>query len=66
MVWDLWYSEDLEEKDCSLTQSMNDGGVCRTAPATPGLLKNMGLLSMRRNLITLKRQMLGRVLLRSK
>ena len=22
-----------------MNQSMNDGGVCRTAPATPGLLK---------------------------
>ena len=24
----------------SLNQLINDGGVCRTAPATPGLLKN--------------------------
>ena len=38
MVWDLWCFEDLEEKDRLLNQSVNDGGVCRTAPATPGLL----------------------------
>ena len=29
----------MEEKDQLLTQSVNGGGVCRTAPATPGLLK---------------------------
>ena len=23
-----------------INESINDGGVCRTAPATPGLLKN--------------------------
>ena len=39
MVWDLCCFEDLEEKDRSLDQLINDGGVCRTAPATPGLLK---------------------------
>ena len=42
MVWDLWRIEDLEEKDYSINESMNewinDGGDCRTAPATPGLL----------------------------
>ena len=38
MVWDLWCFEDLEEKDRWLNESVNDGGVCRTAPATPGLL----------------------------
>ena len=38
MVWDLWWFEDLEEKDWLLDQLINDGGVCRTAPATPGLL----------------------------
>ena len=32
------FFEDLEEKDCSLNQSVNYGGVCRTAPATPSLL----------------------------
>ena len=38
MVWDLWCIEDLEEKDDSISDLMNDGGDCRTAPATPGLL----------------------------
>ena len=38
-VCDLWYHEDLEEKDDSLNQLMNDEAVYRTAPATPGLLK---------------------------
>ena len=33
LVWDLGCFEDLEEMDRWL-----DGGVCRTAPATPGLL----------------------------
>ena len=37
MVWDSWCFEDLEEKDCSTSKSINDGGVCRTAPTTPGL-----------------------------
>ena len=41
-VYDLWYYEDLEEKDewinQSMNQSMNDEAVYRTAPATPGLL----------------------------
>ena len=36
MAWDLGDIEDLEEKDRSLNESVNDGGVCRTA--TPGLL----------------------------
>ena len=29
--------------DCtvSLNESINDGGVCRTAPATPGLVKRL-------------------------
>ena len=44
-VCDLWYFEDLEEKDDSVNESINDEGVYRTAPATPGLLtinkKNM-------------------------
>ena len=30
--------EGLEEKDVSLTEVINDKGVCRTAPATTGLL----------------------------
>ena len=38
MVWDLWSFEDLEEKGDSIGGSMRDGGVCRTALATPGLL----------------------------
>ena len=41
-VCDLWYYEDLEEKDEWLNQLMNewinDEAVYRTAPATPGLL----------------------------
>ena len=37
-VWELWYFEDLEEEDRLLTELMNDEGVYRTAPATPGLL----------------------------
>ena len=32
-----WF-EDWEEKEEWLTDLINDGGVCRTAPATPGLL----------------------------
>ena len=38
-VCDLLYYEDLEEKDDGLTHLINDEAVCRTAPATPGLLK---------------------------
>ena len=42
-VWYIWCSKYLKEKDDQLTdlinQSINDSGVCRTAPATPGLLK---------------------------
>ena len=34
----LWYYEDLEEKDDSVNELINDEAVCRTAPATPGLL----------------------------
>ena len=40
-ICDLWYYEDLEEKDDSLNQSVNDEAVYRTAPATPGLLKRV-------------------------
>ena len=40
MVLDLWCYEDLEEKDQSISELINDGGVCRTAPSTPGLLKS--------------------------
>ena len=38
MVWDLYSFEDLEVKDRSLDLSVNDKGICRTAPARPGLL----------------------------
>ena len=38
MVCDLWCFEDFEEKDQLLNYSVNYEGVCRTAPATPGLL----------------------------
>ena len=38
-VWEVWcYYEDIEQKDDQLTDLINGGGVCRTAPATPGLL----------------------------
>ena len=37
-IFDLWYFEDLEEKDDSLTHWINYEGVCWTAPDTPGLL----------------------------
>ena len=38
MVWDLWCFEDLEEKDHSISELIGDRGVCKTAPATRGLL----------------------------
>ena len=38
-VCDLWYYEDLEEKDEWPNDWMNHEAVYRTAPATPGLLK---------------------------
>ena len=38
MVCDLLYLEDWEEKAHSLTELISHKGVCRTAPATPGLL----------------------------
>ena len=41
-VCDLWYYEDLEEKDESLNEWINDEAVYRTAPATPGLLIKAG------------------------
>ena len=34
----LFRQQDLEEKDESVNEVISDGGVCRTAPATPGLL----------------------------
>ena len=38
MVCDLSYLEDWEEKDHGPTDLINNEGVCKTAPATPGLL----------------------------
>ena len=37
-VWDWRCFEDLEENDESVNELFIDKGVCRTAPATPGLL----------------------------
>ena len=46
-VCDLWYYEDLEEKDDWLDQWINekiyDKAVCRMAQATPGLLKTFAM-----------------------
>ena len=36
----VWIFAGLEEKDHRLNQWMGDEGVCRTAPATPGLLNS--------------------------
>ena len=38
-VCDLWYYEDLEERDDSITEYISDEAVYRTALPTPGLLK---------------------------
>ena len=38
MVWDLWCLEDWEEKADLVTELINYEAVCRTAPATLGLL----------------------------
>ena len=43
--WDLRYLEDWEEKADSLTHLINDEAVCRTAPATPGMLNKTMLLA---------------------
>ena len=37
-VWDLWCLEDWEENDHRLNESISNKAVCRTAPATLGLL----------------------------
>ena len=53
----------MEEEDESVNESVNHEGVCRTAPASPGLLKiyfvnlqlthcNLLLLQLRGNLLT--------------
>ena len=39
MIWDRQCLIDSERKDDSMNQLISDKGVCRTAPATPGLLK---------------------------
>ena len=44
-VWDLWFFEDLEEKDQWVSDSVNKEAVRRTAPATRGLLKTLLPLS---------------------
>ena len=44
MVWVWRCLEDSELKDDRLNQWMNNKGVCRTAPATPGLLKILKVL----------------------
>ena len=41
MVWDLRSFEDLEEKYYLVDQLVNEEGISRTAPATPGLLITM-------------------------
>ena len=38
-VFDLWYLEDLEKKADWPNELINCKGVCKTARATPGLLK---------------------------
>ena len=46
MVCDLWYYEDLEEKDDWLNKQINDVDVYRTAPATPGLLNSIRVFDL--------------------
>ena len=38
-VWDRQYLEYSEQKDHLINESMSNRGDCKTAPATPGLLK---------------------------
>ena len=40
-IWKWWFVENIFTKDVGLNQLMNHKGVCRTAPATPGLLKRL-------------------------
>ena len=47
MVWDLWCIEDLEEKVHSTIELINWEGVCRKAPATPGLLITASSMSFK-------------------
>ena len=39
-VWEIQYFEDIFTKDDLINESVNDDGVFRTAPATPGVLIN--------------------------
>ena len=43
-VWELRYFEYISTNHHWMTELMNHGGVCRTAPATPGLLIKAGCL----------------------
>ena len=43
---ELRCSEELEQKDDRLTGLINEKGVCRTAPATLGLLNMAGTLQI--------------------
>ena len=43
-VWELWCFENSEEKDDSVTELINYEAVCRTASATPDLLKILCLM----------------------
>ena len=45
-VWDLWYLEDWEEKDRWRSDLINYEAVCRTAPATQGLLITLGTCNL--------------------
>ena len=38
-----------------ISESVNDGGVCRTAPATPGLLKRLEKTSVERKRVKRKK-----------
>jgi len=53
MVWDLYSFEDLEVKDRLLDLSVNDKGICRTAPATPGLFIILIMICKIQNLFKL-------------
>ena len=46
MVWDRQCLKYSEQKDDSMNQSVNDKGVCRTALASPGLLKTIDFKNM--------------------
>ena len=53
-VCDLWYFKDLEEKADWLTESISQcsvGGICRTAPATLGVLMKLRFLLVSEELL---------------